>query len=64
MPLTRYQWILERYHQAIDAGVFANESVENVTLTYDLTVKRLTHADAGIAEYWAVNLNTKELNVF
>ncbi|XFA72666.1 hypothetical protein RYO59_000894 [Thermosynechococcaceae cyanobacterium Okahandja] len=35
-----------------------------MTLTYDFTVKRLIHADAGIAEYWLVNLNTKNSTSF
>lgn len=28
MTLATYKWTTERYHQAIDAGLFANESVE------------------------------------
>ncbi len=150
MTVIPYQWTLERYHQAIDAGLFADQSIEllrgeiivvpperephayycsevgdylralfghrakireahpitlpnnseplpdlaivqplgtvlgtvyskrhpepndifwlikfsNVTLSYDLTVKRAIYAEAGIPEYWVVNLNTQELKVF
>lgn len=28
MTLTRYEWTLERYHQAIDAGIFDDQDVE------------------------------------
>jgi hypothetical protein len=28
MVLTTYKWTNEKYHQAIDSGIFADESVE------------------------------------
>ncbi|MBP0021845.1 MAG: Uma2 family endonuclease [Cyanobacteria bacterium SBLK] len=28
MTVTTYQWTIERYHQAIEAGIFAHDSVE------------------------------------
>jgi Uma2 family endonuclease len=146
MTVTPYKWTLDRYHQAIDAGLFDDQPIEllrgelivmpperephayynsevgdylrallgdrakireahpitlphdsepipdlaivkplgatyldhhpypsdifwliefsNTTLNYDRTVKRKIYAEAGITEYWVVNLNDKELNVF
>jgi len=146
MTVTPYKWTLDRYHQAIDAGVFDDQLIEllrgelivmpperephayynsevgdylrallgdrakireahpitlpndsepipdlaivkplgatylehhpypsdifwliefsKATLSHDLTVKRAIYAEAGITEYWVVNLNSKELNVF
>ncbi|WP_008313119.1 Uma2 family endonuclease [Leptolyngbya sp. PCC 6406] len=146
MTVTPYKWTLDRYHQAIDAGLFDDQPIEllrgdlivtppegklhayynsevgdylrallgsrgkireahpitlpndsepipdlaivkplgavylehhpypgdifwliefsKATLSPDLTVKRAIYAEAGIPEYWVVNLNHKELNVF
>ncbi len=146
MTVTTYKWTLDRYHQAIDAGLFDDQPIEllrgelivmppegephayynsevgdylralmgsrakireahpitlpndsepipdlaivkplgavylehhpypsdvfwliefsNATLNQDLTVKRAIYAEAGIPEYWVVNLNNKELTVF
>jgi Uma2 family endonuclease len=146
MTVTTYKWTLERYHRAIDAGLFDDQAIEllrgdlivmapererhayynsevgdylrgllgsrakireahpitlpshsepipdlaivkplgavylehhpypsdifwliefsKATLTQDLTVKRAIYAEVGITEYWVVNLNAKELNVF
>jgi Uma2 family endonuclease len=36
----------------------------NATLTKDLTTKKITYAEAGIREYWVVNLKDKQLHVF
>jgi Uma2 family endonuclease len=146
MTVTPYKWTLDRYHQAIDAGLFDDQPIEllrgelivmpperephayynsevgdylrallgtrakireahpitlpndsepvpdlaivqplgavylehhpypsdifwliefsKATLSYDLTVKRSIYAEAGISEYWVVNLNDNELKVF
>lgn len=146
MTVTTYKWTLDRYHQAIDAGLFDDQPIEllrgelivmpperephayynsevgdylrallgsrakireahpitlpnnsepvpdlaivqplgavylehhpypsdifwliefsKATLSYDLTVKRSIYAEAGIPEYWVVNLNDQELKVF
>lgn len=36
----------------------------NATLTKDLTTKQTTYAEAGIQEYWVVNLKEQQLHVF
>lgn len=36
----------------------------NATLAKDLTTKKATYAQAGIHEYWVVNLKDKQLHVF
>ncbi|NES86206.1 MAG: Uma2 family endonuclease [Moorea sp. SIO2B7] len=146
MTLTNYQWTIERYHQAIDAGIFDDQPVEllngelilmppereahayyndttadylrsllqqrakvrdgkpitlpnnseplpdiaivqplgavylehhphtenihwliefaNATLHKDLTEKKAIYAQAGITEYWVVNLQATQLHVF
>jgi Uma2 family endonuclease len=146
MTLATYQWTIERYHQAIDAGLFADESVEllrgnlvvmaperephayynseigdylrkmlgdrvkvreahpislsnrsepepdlaiiqplgreylehhpypenifwliecsQATLTKDLTEKKEIYAEAGIPEYWVIDLQNQQLIVF
>lgn len=146
MTISTYKWTLERYHQAIDAGLFDDQPIEllrgdlivmpperephayynsevgdylrvllgrrakireahpitlpnnsepipdlaivkplgatylehhpypsdifwliefsKATLNQDLTIKRLIYAEAGITEYWVVNLNNQELIVF
>ncbi|MEM9120289.1 MAG: Uma2 family endonuclease [Cyanobacteria bacterium P01_F01_bin.56] len=146
MTATTYKWTLERYHQAIDAGLFDDQAIEllqgdlvvmaperelhayynsevgdylrallgsrakireahpitlpnnsepipdlaivqppgaiylehhpypsdifwliefsQATLTQDLTLKQAIYAEAEITEYWVVNLNAKELNIF
>jgi Uma2 family endonuclease len=146
MTVTTYKWTLDRYHQAIDAGLFDDQPIEllrgelivmpperephayynseagdylrallgsrakireahpitlpndsepvpdlaivqplgavylehhpyprdifwlvefsKATLSYNLTVKRSIYAEAGIPEYWVVNLNDNELKVF
>jgi len=146
MTITTYEWTIERYHQAITAGLFDNESVELLrgdiiimppegeahayynsevgdylrailgarakireahpitlpnnsepipdlaivkplgavylehhpypedifwliefslaTLSKDLNEKKATYSEAGIAEYWVVNLAGREVSVF
>ena len=146
MTLTAYKWTIERYHQAIDAGLFADQPLEllrgelilmlperephayynsesgdylrdmlgsrakvreahpitlpndsepipdlaivkplgvlyrdrhphpedifwlveisNTTLNQDLTAKKTLYAEAGILEYWVVNLRDRELTIF
>jgi Uma2 family endonuclease len=146
MTLATYQWTIERYHQAIEAGIFDNQSVEllkgnivimpperephayynsevgdylrsllgelvkirdakpitlpnnsepepdiaivkplgkeylkhhpypdnifwliefsQATLAKDLSEKKDIYAEAGIKEYWVVNLKNKQLKVF
>lgn len=146
MTITTYKWILDRYHQAIDAGIFDDQPVEllngeivvvspeglphtyysdrfskilqkrlgdraqvregrpitlpnqsepepdiavvqplnqvylehhpypdnifwvieysNTTLAKDLGIKKDIYADAGIPEYWVVNLRDLQLTVF
>lgn len=38
--------------------------VSNTTLDYDLSEKRLIYAEAGIIEYWVVDIKNKQLIVF
>jgi Uma2 family endonuclease len=146
MSVTTYKWTIERYHQAIAAGLFDNESVELLrgdiivmppqveahayynsevgdylrtllgtrvkireahpitlpnnsepipdlaivkplgkvylehhpyaedifwliefslaTLSKDLNEKKATYSEAGIAEYWVVNLTGREVSIF
>lgn len=146
MTITTYKWTIERYHQAIDAGLFDDESVEllrgdiivmpperethayynsevgdylrtilgdrvkvreahpitlpndsepipdlaivkplstvylehhpypddifwliefsNTTLSKDLNEKKVVYSEAGIVEYWVVNLQDKQLTIF
>ncbi|WP_204105502.1 MULTISPECIES: Uma2 family endonuclease [Spirulina sp. CCY15215] len=146
MTLTAYKWTSDRYHQAIDAGLFVDQSLEllrgelivmpperephayynsesgdylrhilatqakvreahpvtlpdhsepipdlaivkplgivyrdrhphpedifwivevsNTTLNRDLTVKKDIYAEAGILEYWVINLRDRELTIF
>ena len=146
MTVTTYKWTIDRYHQAIQAGVFDDQLVEllcgeivimppegephayynsevgdylrgllgnrakvreahpitlkndsepipdlaivkllgtaylehhpypgdihwliefsDATLTKDLTTKKETYAEAGIKEYWVINLRDKQLHIF
>src|SRR6266545_1722364 len=38
--------------------------VSDTTLTYDTTVKAELYATAGIADYWVLDLNARQLHVF
>ncbi|KJH71781.1 Uma2 family endonuclease [Aliterella atlantica] len=146
MTIATYKWTIERYHQAIDAGLFDDETVEllrgdiivmpperethayynsevgdylrtilgdrvkvreahpitllndsepipdlaivkplgtvylehhpypddifwliefsNTTLSKDLNEKKVVYSEAGIVEYWVVNLQDKQLTIF
>lgn len=44
--------------------VFFLIEVSNSTLTYDLTTKRDTYAEANIQEYWVVDVVTCQIHVF
>jgi Uma2 family endonuclease len=58
-PDTRYQ----SRHPAPD-DIFWLVEIANTTLVNDLGVKRELYAQAGITEYWVMNLQTSELKVF
>lgn len=58
-PDTLYQ---NRHPQPDD--IFWPIEIANTTLVNDLSVKRELYAQAGIPEYWVMNLQTSELKVF
>jgi Uma2 family endonuclease len=58
-PDTLYQ---NRHPQPDD--IFWPIEIANTTLVNDLGVKRELYAQAGISEYWVMNLQTSELKVF
>ncbi|WP_310488869.1 Uma2 family endonuclease [Chamaesiphon sp. VAR_69_metabat_338] len=58
-PDTLYQ---NRHPQPDD--IFWLIEIANTTLVNDLGVKRELYAQAGISEYWVMNLQTSELKVF
>jgi len=51
-------------HHPFPSDVFWLIEFSKATLSYDLTIKRTIYAEAGIPEYWVVNLNDNELKVF
>lgn len=57
---------LERYlqHHPYPEDIFWLIEYSNATLAKDLGEKKETYAEAGIAEYWVVNLKKGQLKVF
>ena len=57
---------LERYlqHHPYPEDIFWLIEYSNATLAKDLGEKKETYAEAGIAEYWVVNLKKGQLQVF
>jgi Uma2 family endonuclease len=56
----------DRYYKSHPTAADALLVVEvaDTTLKYDLEVKRLHYARAGVAELWIVDINRRELHVF
>jgi len=50
MTVATYKWTLERYHHAVESGVFK-----------DLQVKSKVYAEVNITEYWLINLRDRQL---
>jgi len=55
MTVTTVKWSLDDYHR-----MMAIEYTES-SLEKDLEVKRKVYAEAGIPEYWVVNLKAMQL---
>ncbi|MGB3615962.1 MAG: Uma2 family endonuclease [Elainellaceae cyanobacterium] len=51
-------------HHPYPSDVFWLIEFSNATLAKDLTQKRTVYGEAGISEYWVVNLKDRELKVF
>ncbi|MBD2104487.1 Uma2 family endonuclease [Leptolyngbya sp. FACHB-261] len=51
-------------HHPYPDDIFWLIEFSNTTLSKDLNEKKAVYAEAGIAEYWVVNLKDGELNVF
>jgi Uma2 family endonuclease len=51
-------------HHPYPENIFLVIEYSNTTLNKDLGVKQLTYAEAGILEYWVVNLKDLELTIF
>lgn len=51
-------------HHPYPEDIFWVIEVANTSLNKDLSVKKNIYAEAEIAEYWIINLSTKELIVF
>ncbi|MBD1822983.1 Uma2 family endonuclease [Cyanobacteria bacterium FACHB-DQ100] len=53
-----------RSHHPYVENIYWIIEYSNTSLQKDLEVKSKVYAEAGICEYWVVNLKTRELNVF
>ncbi|WP_017660176.1 Uma2 family endonuclease [Baaleninema simplex] len=53
-----------REHHPYPDDIFWLIEFSNATLSKDLTEKRAVYAEAGISEYWVVNLKANEVKVF
>ncbi|MBE9079428.1 Uma2 family endonuclease [Romeria aff. gracilis LEGE 07310] len=51
-------------HHPYPNDIFWLIEFSNTTLSKDLTEKKAIYAEAGIVEYWVVNLKDRELNIF
>jgi Uma2 family endonuclease len=51
-------------HHPYPENIFFVIEYSNATLTKDLGTKQLTYAEAGILEYWVVNLKDSQLIIF
>jgi len=51
-------------HHPYPDNIFWIVEYSNSSLQKDLEVKSKVYAEAGIREYWVINLKTRELNVF
>jgi Uma2 family endonuclease len=51
-------------HHPHPEDIFWLIEFSNAALAKDLTEKRAIYAEAGIAEYWVINLKDQELKVF
>ncbi|MDG2991161.1 Uma2 family endonuclease [Candidatus Synechococcus calcipolaris G9] len=58
-PQERYK---ERHPTPND--IFWIIEISNVTLAYDLNDKKRVYAQAGISEYWVVDLNARQVFIF
>ena len=64
MALMTKTWTLAEYHQVVDAGVLWLVEYANTSLSKDLDEKKRLYAEAGIPEYWVVNLRDMTVLVF
>ena len=64
MALMTKIWTLAEYHQVVDAGVLWLVEYANTSLSKDLDQKKRLYAEAGISEYWVVNLRDMTVLVF
>lgn len=55
---------LENYAHAHPTGAFLVIEIADASVEYDQTVKARLYAQAGIPEYWIVNLKTRRLEVY
>ncbi len=59
LPDTRYLT-----HHPSSEDIFWLVEIADTTLTYDLETKRKLYAQAGISEYWVIDIPGKQLHVF
>jgi hypothetical protein len=62
MTVILAKWTIAEYHQMVESGILADRRVE--LLKKDVGVKQVAYAEAGIQEYWVVNLRTLQLTIF
>ncbi len=53
-----------RHSHPTPAQIFWIIEVSHTTLDYDTNEKKLVYAQAGIQEYWVVDVNQQQLNLF
>ncbi|MBD2082651.1 Uma2 family endonuclease [Leptolyngbya sp. FACHB-17] len=51
-------------HHPYPENIFWIIEYSNTSLQKDLEIKSKVYAEAGIREYWVINLKTRELNIF
>ena len=59
LPDTRYL-----QHHPYPEDIYWLVEIADTTLTYDLGTKRKLYAQAGIQEYWVIDVTVRQLTVF
>ena len=64
IALVRGTYATYEAHHPYPADIFLLVEISKSTLAYDLTQKKRTYAEAGIQEYWVLDVEKHELHVF
>lgn len=64
LVVVQYRKDKYRYHHPTPAEVLLLVEVADTSLAYDQQIKLSLYAEAGIPEYWIINLNENQLEIY